>query len=219
MSVTAYLGVPGSGKSLHVMDDIYWTSKRRDSLVLCNFDVSAPKGTRGEIVRLPFGALKVGDVLEPTQRWLDEGHVVRREGQILVVIDEAQITFSNRDWNAPGRMDWIRFFIQHRKLGMRVILVVQDLGMIDKQIRAVVEATGNHMKVNSYGTFGLLVTLLALGRPVCMCVYRLPFYGSSKNGIIGREAIIGRKRLYRMYDTHAMFSSDMMLDGVWSKDG
>ena len=145
--------------------------------------------------------------------------MVKREGQILVVIDEAQITFSNRDWNAPGRMEWIRFFIQHRKLGMRVILVVQDLGMIDKQIRAVVETTGNHMKVNSYGAFGMLVTVLALGRPVCMCVYRLPFYGSSKNGIIGREAIVGKRRLYRMYDTHAMFSNDMLLDGVWSKDG
>ena len=114
---------------------------------LCNF--TSPKGAKGEVVRLPFGALKVSDVLEPTQRWLDDGHVVKREGQILVVIDEAQITFSNRDWNAPGRMEWIRFFIQHRKLGMRVILVVQDLGMIDKQIRAVVETTGNHMKVNS----------------------------------------------------------------------
>lgn len=218
MGVTAYLGVPGSGKSLHVMDDIYWTSKRRDSLVLCNFDVARPRGARGEIVRLPFGDLNVSDVLEPTQRWLDDGHTVKREGQILVVIDEAQITFSNREWNKPNRAEWIRLFIQHRKLGMRFILVVQDIGMLDKQIRAVVETTGHHMKVNNYGLFGTFLTLFTFGRPVCMCVYRLPFYGSSKNGIIGREAIIGTKRLYRMYDTHAMFSNDLMLDGVWEKD-
>lgn len=218
MSVTAFLGVPGSGKSLHVMDELYWACRRRDSLVLCNFDVQVPRGAKGRVERLPFGELSVSDVLEPTQRWLDDGHTVKREGQILVVIDEAQITFSNREWNKPGRAEWIRLFIQHRKLGMRFILVVQDLGMIDKQIRAVVETTGHHMRVNSYGLFGTFVSLFMLGHPVCMCVYRLPFYGSSKNGIIGREAIIGTKRLYRMYDTHAMFSNDVMLNGVWEKD-
>lgn len=217
MSVVAYLGVPGSGKSLHVMDDIYWTARRADSLVLCNFDVAVPRGAKGRIERLPFGELNVSDVLAPCQRWLDDGHVVKREGQILVIVDEAQISFSNRDWNKPNRAEWIRLFIQHRKLGMRFILVVQDLGMLDKQIRAVVETTGYHMRVNSYGLFGDIVSVVLLGRPMCMCVYRLPFYGASKAGIIGREVIFGSRRLYRMYDTHAMFSADVMLDGVWSK--
>lgn len=218
MSVTAYLGVPGSGKSLHVMEDIYWYSRRRDALIMCNFDVAFPRGAKASFVRLPDGDVEVSDVLAGFRDWLDAGHVVKREGQVLVVIDEAQITFNNREWNRQGRDAWIRLFIQHRKLGMRFVLVVQDLGMIDKQIRAVVETCGHHMRVNSYGWVGRLLSVLLLGHPLSMCVYRLPFYGSSKAGVIGRDAILGRRRLYRMYDTHAMFSADLDLGiDVWGE--
>lgn len=213
--MTAYVGVPGSGKSLHVMDDLYWICRRKDALVMCNFDVSFPRGARAAFFRLPSGEVSVSDVMEGVSSWLAEGNCVTHEGQIFVVIDEAQITFNNRDWQKPGRAAWIRLFIQHRKLGMRFVLVVQDLGMLDKQIRAVVETCGNHMRVNTYGWFGSLVGLLFLGRPVCMCVYRLPFYGASKAGVIGRRAVIGSRRLYRMYDTHAIFSDDLLGVDVW----
>lgn len=208
MAVTAYLGVPGSGKSLHVMDDIYWYSKRKDALILANFELNLPKA-RATIKQLPFGDLTARDVLEAVKEWTERGNIIKREGQILVVIDEAQIPFNNREWNKNGRQEWIRLFIQHRKLGMRFILVVQSIQMLDKQIQAVVEVTANHMRVNSYGWFGRIVSILLLGRPACMCVYTLPFYGSSKNGIIGREVILGRQRLYRMYDTHALFSDGL----------
>lgn len=218
MAVTAYLGVPGSGKSLHVMEDIWWYGHRSDALIMCNFDVKRPRGFRAAYYRLPTGDISVSDVLEGIRRWMADGHRVTREGQILVVIDEAQICFSNRDWQKPGRAEWIRLFIQHRKLGLRFVLVVQDLGMLDKQIRAVVETCGHHMRVNSYGWLGALVTIAALGRPVCMCIYRLPFYGSTKAGIVGRQCIFGKRRLYRMYDTHAMFSQDLAGLDVWDRE-
>lgn len=208
MAVTAYLGVPGSGKSLHVMDDIYWYSMRKDALILTNFDVNLPKA-RATMKRLPFGDVSAADVLVAVKEWTEEGNLIKRENQILVVIDEAQIPFNNREWNKGGRQDWIRLFIQHRKLGMRFILVVQSLAMLDKQIQAVVEITASHMRVNSYGWFGRLISILLLGRPVCMCIYSLPFYGRSKSSIIGREMIVGRQRLYRMYDTHALFSDGL----------
>lgn len=209
MSVKAYLGVPGSGKSLHVMDDIYWYSKNRDALILTNFELLPPRGSKASFALLPSGELAAKDVLDAVRTWTENGHRVKREGQILVIIDEAQIPFNNREWQKSGRQEWIRLFIQHRKMGMNFVLVVQSLAMLDKQIQAVVETTAHHMRVNTYGWFGRLVTLLALGKPICMCVYRLPFYGSSKAGIIGREVVVGRKRLYRMYDTHALFSDGL----------
>lgn len=217
MSVTAFLGVPGSGKSLHVMEELYWYGKRKDALIITNFELSKPRGWKAEHAVIPSGELSVNDLMEPFVDWLDRGNVVKRENQVLVVIDEAQIPFSNRDWQKSGRNDWVKLFIQHRKLGMRIILVVQDIGMIDKQIRACVETCGHHMRVNSYGWLGALVTVLLLGRPLCMCIYRLPFYGSTKAGIVGRQAVIGRKRYYRMYDTHAMFSKDLIDFDVWGE--
>lgn len=217
MSITAYLGVPGSGKSLHVMEDIYWYGLRKDALIMTNFDVNVPKQSRATFKRLPEGELSVDDVLANFKEWLDDGHVITREGQVLVVIDEAQIPFNNRDWNKSGRAEWIRLFLQHRKIGMRFILVVQSLDMLDKQIRAVVEKCGHHMRVNAYGWFGTLISVMTLGKPVCMCIYRLPFYGSTKAGVIGRQMIIGKRRLYRMYDTHALFSKDLELGDVWGE--
>lgn len=217
MSIMAYLGVPGSGKSLHVMEDLYWYGLRKDALIMTNFDVTPPRQARATFKRLPEGELGVDDLLRGFREWLDDGNVIKREGQVLVVIDEAQIPFNNRDWNKTGRAEWIRLFLQHRKLGMRFILVVQSLEMLDKQIRAVVERCGHHMRVNAYGWLGTLVTVATLGRPVCMCIYRLPFYGSTKAGVIGRQMIVGRKRLYRMYDTHALFSRDLELGDVWGK--
>lgn len=214
MSITAYLGVPGSGKSLHVMSDLYWACRRRDALIMTNFDIVPPRGAKADMYRLPTGRVTVEDVLAGVRQWLDLGHVVTREGQILVVIDEAQITYNNRAWNEAGRDTWIRLLIQHRKLGMRFILVVQELGMIDKQIRALVETTATHVRANSYGLLGDIVTLLFLGRPLCHCVYRLPFFGTARAGIIRREFILGRKRYFRMYDTHQMFSDELGLD-VW----
>lgn len=217
MSVTAYLGVPGSGKSLHVMEDIYWYGKRKDALVMTNFDLVKPRGFKATHVRMPSGDLSVDDLLGPFKAWLDEGNVVKRENQVLVVIDEAQIPFSNRDWQQSGRKAWVQLFIQHRKLGMRIILVVQSIEMIDKHIRACVETCGHHMRVNSYGWLGAFVTVALLGRPLCMCIMKLPFYGSTKAGIIGRQAIIGRRRYYRMYDTHALFSSELIDVDVWGE--
>ena len=53
----------------------------------------------------------------------------------MIVIDEAQCIFNSRDWNGKGivhsalkkqpdsRMDWIKFFSQHRKFGFNVILI------------------------------------------------------------------------------------------------
>lgn len=216
MACVAYVGVPGSGKSLHVMDDIYFACLRKSSLVMTNFDVAWPRHKRCSTARLRSGELEASEVLDEVRRWRDAGNRVRHEGQILLVIDEAQIPFSNREWNKKGRDEWVRLFIQHRKLGMRIVLVVQDMGMLDKQIRANVELVGSHMLVNHYGWFGRILNVLLLGRPLSMCVLRLPFFGSSKASIIGREVTLGRKRLYRMYDTHAMFSDDLDIGDLWA---
>ena len=215
MSIRALVGVPGSGKSLHAMDEIYYASLRKSSLIITNFDVNWPRHARCSRARVPSGELNVADLIDAVRVWLEQGHRVTREGQILVVIDEAQIPFSNRDWNKKGRDEWIRLFILHRKVGMRFLLIVQDIGMIDKQIRANVESIGYHTLINSYGWFGRLVHVLGLGRPFSMCVWRLPFYGASKASIVGRDLVIGRRRIYRMYDTHTMFGDDLGLGEIW----
>lgn len=60
-------------------------------------------------------------------------------------------------------MAWLELFSQHRKYGMKIILVCQADIMIDKQFRTLVEFEANHRRISSLGLFGKLVKLIAFG--------------------------------------------------------
>ena len=43
--------------------------------------------------------------------------------------------FNSRDWQTPERQEVIKWLLHSRKLGWDVILIVQDITLLDKQIR------------------------------------------------------------------------------------
>jgi len=120
------------------------------------------------------------------------------EGQTLVVIDEAQCLFNCRDWgtNSKLRMDWIKFFSQHRHLGFNFILIAQFDRMIDRQIRCLFEYEILHRKLNSFFTF-LPVTFF-------MCIEK--WYGANMK--VGHIVLRYRKKISRLYDSYALFAFD-----------
>ena len=152
-----YSGTPGSGKSLHTARDI------RDALfrklpVVANFDIN--HSTRNYGKNFIF---RPNDQLTP--EWLTEyatsywkGRKVR-EDEILLVVDEAQLVFNSRSWNAKSRKDWIEFLSQHRHYGYKIILIAQFDRMIDRQIRCLVEIETNHRKLGNFGLKGLILSL------------------------------------------------------------
>lgn len=126
-----------------------------------------------------------------------------KEGCIKLYIDECQLIFNAREWNARNRKDWITFFTQHRKLGYDVYLIAQFDTMIDKQLRALVEYEIKHRKVNNFGWFGRFISLFFIGRPVvCAVTYWYPMKQR-----LSSEWIIGGKRLYSIYDTSKIFEA------------
>ena len=88
--------------------------------------------------------------------------LTRVEDSILLIIDEAQMLFNPRDWNAKDRIEWLKFFQVHRHFGFSIILVSQSDMMLDKQIRALIEYEEIHRKVSNYGIRGYLLMLLML---------------------------------------------------------
>ena len=62
-----------------------------------------------------------------------------KEDSLLLVIDECQLMFNARDWNAKGRAAWLEVFTLHRHLGYRIILIAQFDRMIDRQVRSLIE--------------------------------------------------------------------------------
>lgn len=186
-----YSGTPGSGKSFHAARDIYYRlrKKRGFRYVIANFAIS--QDTR---------FFKFIDNFELTPRSLMNYarlyHQPGIESQTLVIVDEAQIIFNSRNWNSDGglRMDWIKFFTQHRKLGFDFILIAQNDRMIDRQIRCLIEYEVSHMKIGNYFRFLPFTCFMAVQR----------WYGQKMK--VAHEVIVYRQKIADMYDTYKMFS-------------
>lgn len=196
-----YSGTPGSGKSYHSTYDIYRKlSKKKFNSVIANFPFNVPEKCKGQFTYVDNTDLTVDYLV----RYAFENHELGLENQTLIVIDESQILFNSRNWNSNShvRMDWIKFFSQHRKLGYNIILMALNDKMIDRQIRCLVEYEVSHMKMNNYFFF--------LPFSAFMCVTR--WYGQRMK--VSHEVIIFRKKIADLYDSYAIFDEKLLLQMV-----
>lgn len=199
MTSFLYTGTPGSGKSVHMANEIYWHVKMHRPVV-ANFDINSKMfKNMGSFVLLENKDLRPEVLIELSRRYFEQHKFA--EGTINLYIDEAQVIFGNRDWQKNG--DWIAFFTQHRKLGYDVKIVCQNHEMIDKHIRSVIEYEIVHKKANNVGWVGRLFSVLFLGHPVfCAVKY---WYGQKMR--LSAEWFVGRKRYYKLYDSYKLFDS------------
>lgn len=185
------MATPGSGKSYHATKDIHTKLRKRSkNRVIANFSFKTES---------PNFLYK--DNSEITVEFLvDYASIYHKygvEGQTLVVIDEAGTLFNCRDWgtNSKKRMDWIKFFSQHRKFGFNFILISQFDKMIDKQIRMLIEYEVSHMKINNYFMFLPITAFLAVEH----------WYGQKLK--TGHQVIIYSKRIASLYNSYQMFEN------------
>ena len=150
--INLYSGTPGSGKSLHVAQDIKWYLEHNKP-VITNFYFKANLckcKKYGGFLFIPNDELTVDKLIDFSELYKEERKKDNLEEEsILLVIDECQILFNAREWNNIYRKDWVSFFSQHRKLGYKIVLVAQYSEMIDKQIRALIEYEYIHRKVSN----------------------------------------------------------------------
>lgn len=203
MSVYAITGELGTGKSLLCV------SKIRDALlqgrrVATNLDLRlehlvGPKRAR-DVLRLPdFPTRADLDFLGKGCEEYDE----KRFG--LLVLDEAATFLNSRDYRQDGRTDVIKWLLHSRKLRWDVFLIIQDLGMLDKQIRtAFVEHVVKCKRADRIGVPFLSGALSALG------VGRVTFpqihfaivrYGTGPHALVVDRWIYLGGPLYQAYDT------------------
>lgn len=197
-----YSGTPGSGKSLHTANTLFWRL-RAGKPVIANFDFRAEqcrKKKQANFLYIDNVSLTPERLVNFSRNWF-QCHTFR-EGAITLVIDESQILFNSREWNKSGRSDWLSFFTQHRKYGYDVILVAQFDRMLDSQIRALIEYNYIHRKVSNFGLFGKLFSLCAGGKLfVCVKVW----YPMKEK--VGSEFFKAKKKYYQLYDSYLDFSS------------
>lgn len=196
-----YSGTPGSGKSLHQAERIF-TRLRAGKPVIANYEINtgAIKHCRGEFTFLDNEQLQP-DALREYSRKYFQAHRFR-EGAIWLFIDEAQILFNAREWQAKGRADWLSFFTQHRKFGYDIFLVAQFDRMIDRQIRSLIEYEVIHRKVSNFGIKGKAFSLLAGGRLFVGVTVWYPL--KEKTGV---QFFKYHKRYQELYDSYKDFGS------------
>lgn len=168
-----FSGTPGSGKSLDMARCIL-NDLRFGRPVIANFDIALSKRYRKKASLLHCfdnDGITVEYLINFSREWFAE-HTFK-EGGISVYIDECQLIFNARTWNAKGRSDWNKFFTNHRHLGYDIILAAQFDRMIDRQIRSLFEYEVIHRKVNSMGLKGLFFRVLFLSPTLFL---RLTFY-------------------------------------------
>lgn len=192
LAIILYSGTPGSGKSYHAVRDIL-DYNRKKKYVVSNFDVDSSFLKNKEIFfYVDNSSLTVSYLVNLSYKKFDRN----KENQCLLVIDEAQIRFNSRLYGEKDRMEWIKFFSQHRKLGYQVILVSQSDRMIDRQIRTLIEYEVKHRKLNNYKFFWILPF------PVFVCTRF--WYGLHEYTDI--SFILYRKKFSRAYNTFSMFN-------------
>lgn len=203
--IKLFSGTPGSGKSLHTAEKIYY-ALRAGRPVICNFDINLGfvQGRRKKPLQFVY---KPNDEITPA--WLMQfsaqyfaSHRMREEW-LLLVLDEAQLIFNAREWDAKGRKEWLSFFTQHRKYGYEIILVAQFDRMLDRQIRSLIEYEFIHRKVSNFGVWGWMFSAVFLGK---LFVSVKMWYPLRER--VGAEWFVCKRRFFRLYDTYKNFGAD-----------
>ena len=202
--IELYTGTPGSGKSLHCAKEIY-TRIRRGKNVIANFDINMSvfkkRKKLGRFIHVDNSDLNPQGLIDfalAHHRRNTNGRII--EGQTLVIIDECQILFNSRDWQAKDRMKWATFFTQHRKYGFNIILITQFDRLIDRQIRSLVEYQVIHRKASNYKTIGFFIGLLFGGN---FFVAVTQWYGVREK--MGSEFFVLRQKYAHLYDSYKIF--------------
>lgn len=196
--VQTYTGTPGSGKSLHCAKEILFRL-RQGKRVICNFPINEnmiKMKYRKNFYYIP------DEYLTPHYlfAFAREYHKEMREDQTFLYIDEAQRLYPI-DRVYPLRKEWEQFFQLHRHYGFCIVLVTQNMSYINKGIRIQTEYEIRHRKVNNYGLFGLILTLLHI--PL-FC--SLTFWQGTREKIYS-DFFLYKRKYGKLYNTFANFDT------------
>lgn len=199
-----YSGTPGSGKSLSMAQYAeFWVKKLGKNIITNTFidrNAILKKNKSGGQIFYYENEEITPDLLIT---YALKNHDIGKEGQTLIIFDEAQVKFSPTavklkcQENKNYRMEWLDFFTQHRHLGYDILMISQFDRLIDPQIRVLFEYNYIHRKANNLGTLGLLLSILH----ITFFVQVKKWYGV--NEAIGTKFFFYKKKYAKIYNSYA----------------
>lgn len=206
-----FTGTPGSGKSLDMARCII-NDLRFSRPCICNFPISVPKKYRKRENLFHYVSneeLNPSDLVRFSNDYFKNHRF--KEGAICLYIDECQLLFNARTWNAKGRNEWNAFFTNHRHFGYDIVLICQFDRMLDRQIRSLVETQVVHRKLNQMGIKGMFFRVLFLAPTLFI---KVSFYYPLK--LKTNTKFFRYKASYaRIYDSYtSVFIKDVYADEI-----
>ena len=202
--IELYSGTPGSGKSLHTAKEIRDRLRMRRRIIIGNFYVNtkAIKRCKGIYIHVQNDRLTPERLLLFSRRY--SRHLGRRlkEGELLLVIDEAQLLFNSREWQNIGRQGWLSFFSQHRHYGYDIVLIAQFDRMLDRQVRSLIEYNTVHRKVSRAGYIGFFVGLFTGDNLYVAVKQWYPIHEKVEGTFF-----FGKKSIFEIYDSYNHFDA------------
>lgn len=150
--IKCFCGVPGSGKSYEAVQTILDAAKQGRKIYtnIDGFDDSECKEFQKNYCNL------TDFQLDTTIHFLTKEQVFNFwefvENGSLIVIDEIQLNFSNRDWSSEGNRSFVRWAEVHRHHGFDLIMLTHSTEKIDKHVRSLIDWTYVYDKVNYFGS-------------------------------------------------------------------
>ncbi|CAD5109567.1 zonular occludens toxin domain-containing protein [Zestomonas carbonaria] len=230
MAVYIVTGKLGAGKTLLLILRIlhYLKSGRR---VAVNVDVRMdklckPHNRYSRLVRLPD--LPSADDLIGLGVGCEEYNEEQFGG---IFLDEAGVWLNSRDWNQGGRSDLLKFFLFLRKRRWDLWLCVQNVNVIDKQVR---ESIAEHVVyINRWDRLKVPFPFRHIGRLLTLGIWkgRLPKmhqaivkYGAKFNSPKVDDWFYRGEEFYSFYDTTQEYNKDydkgaysMLPPGYWRR--
>ena len=218
--INLYSGTPGSGKSFHATERIFYRLRGKHD-VICNFPVNVEHCSYSffgfwikklfknysPVFRKSLGSFTYKTNNELTvdflKKYAKEHHKKGKESQTLVVIDECGIMFNPRNFSRSDRMDWIEFLSLHRHYGYDFILISQSDRMVDRQIRSFFEYEHKHRNVGNFKLLGKILALLSGGS---LFIDVVIFYGLREK--VSSSWFRYSRRIASLYDTFMLYDED-----------
>ncbi|ECW6490589.1 assembly protein [Salmonella enterica subsp. enterica serovar Rubislaw] len=133
----------------------------------------------------------------------------------LIVLDECGTWFNARTWADKSRQAVINWCLHARKLGWDIIFIIQDLSLIDKQVRLSMAEYVVYCRRFDRITvpfLGLIWKLLTGSRLLLPQVhFGLVKYGDTSTSLVADRWMYRGRGLYAAYDTRQIFSDNYAL--------
>jgi len=126
--VTFITGTPGTGKTLNAVKRYIIPALRAGRLVYTNVPLSV---LHISIFLKEFDEFTISNLIKPYEKYTYK----QAKANSLLVIDEAQNFYNNRDFKDKDNKDFLEFLTGHRHYGIDVLILTQHYEQVDLGIR------------------------------------------------------------------------------------